>query len=357
MERKIPLNFPLFDTIYGSSFPEEQYYIILFDTIGSSHSSQELYSDEVIKYFIDDLGFEEAARIHSVRAQGEPKSRQSMLVNKDKRMVITTRTRQNKGEGLISFDILYDVGRGGVEEQLNFKDVDKFKSPTTKSNIQVVKSEMNHLDTEEFEMDIPECNLELNYGKEFLKLHETIVERLNTMGDKGIVLFHGDPGTGKTTYLKILTSLIKVKEVLFVPPSMADSLSDPEIITFLMEHKNSILLIEDGEKVVGSRDDKGSHVAVSNILNLTDGILGDCLNIQVIATFNMPREKIDSALLRKGRLIGEHKFEKLSMEDTNILLKKLGKDVVSKEGLVLADIYNIDTEANRITTEPKKIGF
>ena len=351
------MTFPLYESIYGATFPEEQYYIILFDKIGSNHSSQELYSDEVIKYFIENLGFEEDVRINSVREQGKVQNRQSLLMNKDKRMLITTRLRQSKGDGLISFDILYDVGSGGIEEQLNYIELDQFKKTATKSNIQIVKSDMSHLDTEEYELEIPECDLSLNYGKEFLGLHDTIVERLNTIGDKGIVLFHGDPGTGKTTYIKSLIHLIKTKEVLFIPPSMAEVLSDPSIITFLMDHKNSILLIEDAEKVVGSRDDKGSQVAVSNILNLTDGILGDCLNVQVIATFNMPREKIDSALLRKGRLIAEHKFDKLSKDDTNILLKKLGKDVVSNEGLALADIYNIDTDANRITVVPRRIGF
>ena len=83
---------------------------------------------------------------------------------------------------------------------------------------------------------------------------------------------------------------------------------------------------------------------VSNILNLTDGILGDCLGIQILATFNMKREKIDGALLRKGRLIAEHKFEKLSLEETNKLLNFLGKTEIAEEGMVLADIYNIDSE-------------
>jgi hypothetical protein len=80
-------------------------------------------------------------------------------------------------------------------------------------------------------------------------------------------------------------------------------------------------------------------------------------NIQVIATFNMKREKIDQALLRKGRLIAEHKFEKLSVEETNKLLKHLEKNQVVEEGMVLADIYNIDTEVYKTSTKGNKIGF
>jgi SpoVK/Ycf46/Vps4 family AAA+-type ATPase len=179
---------------------------------------------------------------------------------------------------------------------------------------------------------------------------------LNENNGKGIILLHGDPGTGKTSYIKHLTSLIKEKEILFIPPSMAEMLSEPSIIPFLMEYKNSILIIEDAERVIGDRENNGSPAGVSNILNLTDGILGDCLSIQIVATFNMRREKIDQALLRKGRLIAEYKFEKLSLPDTEKLLKKLNKNIEISEGMCLADIYNIDVEVFK-TNKTNKIGF
>jgi hypothetical protein len=160
-----------------------------------------------------------------------------------------------------------------------------------------------------------------------------------------------------TSYLKYLTKFIKNKDILFIPPSMAEMLSEPSIIPFLMEKRNSILLIEDGEKVITDRQGNGSSAGVSNILNLTDGILGDCLNIQVIVTFNMEKERIDQALLRKGRLIAEHKFDKLSIEETNRLLKHLKKDYVSDKPLMLADIYNIDADEVKSTKSGGTIGF
>ncbi len=70
----------------------------------------------------------------------------------------------------------------------------------------------------------------------------------------------------------------------------------------------------------------------------------------------MKREKIDPALLRKGRLIAEHKFEKLSVENTNKLLKHLEKDYTSTEEMALADIYNVDVEFYK-TNNKSKIGF
>ena len=207
-------------------------------------------------------------------------------------------------------------------------------------------------------MKIPKTDLKLNYGKDFKKIHDTIVKRLNRDNDKGIVLLHGEPGTGKTTYIKYLSSLIKEKQIIFVPPMMAESLTDPTIIPFLMEYKNSILIIEDAEKVLGTRENSNNmSQSTSNLLNLTDGILGDCLNIQIVATFNTKRDNIDDAFMRKGRLIAEHKFTKLSIEESNKLLESLSKDVITEEEMALSDIYNIDVDIYKTIKQKGKIGF
>lgn len=159
-----------------------------------------------------------------------------------------------------------------------------------------------------------------------------------------------------TSYIRYLTKCVKDKEILFVPPSMTEVLTDPSIIPFLMERKNCILIIEDGEKIISDRNTTGSSVGVSNILNLTDGIMGDCLNIQVIVTFNMERSQIDKAMIRKGRLIAEHKFEALNVEETNKLLKSIGKKQIVTKGMTLAEIYNIDEE-EYVSKQQSKIAF
>lgn len=209
----------------------------------------------------------------------------------------------------------------------------------------------------EFSTKLPskEIDLELNYGKEFVKKHETIIERLNQQNGSGLVVLNGKPGTGKTTYIKFLTTQID-KRIIFVPPSMAESLTGPNLLPFLMENKNSILIIEDAEKVIGCRESSETNNSVSNILNMTDGILGDCLSLQVIATLNTPREKIDKALLRKGRLIAEHEFKELPEENVKRLFEKLKvkKDVTKP--LTLTEIYNHD-EDDQITEPKKYIGF
>ncbi len=355
MVRLLPIDIKLYDSVYGNDFPDNQYYVILFDCIPSKFSNKSFYDKSIKQYFLNN-GFIEDCRIESTRKNYDNVF-ESLLVHKDKMIMIRYQLGGIKNTDLSTIDIFYNLKNGELEEQLDFTEIKKHVREKKKSNIQLVKSDMGHLDTEEYDLVANDMNIELNYGSEFKKIHDIIVKRLNKENDKGIILLHGDPGTGKTSYLKHLTKHIESKDILFIPPSMAEMLSEPTIIPFLMEKKNSILIIEDAERVIGDREGNASAAGVSNILNLTDGILGDCLNIQVIATFNMKRERIDQALLRKGRLIAEHKFTTLSIEDTNKLLKYLKKDVISDKGLTLADIYNIDTDDVRITKENKKIGF
>jgi ATP-dependent 26S proteasome regulatory subunit len=122
-----------------------------------------------------------------------------------------------------------------------------------------------------------------------------------------------------------------------------------------MGHRNCILLLEDAEKILRSRE-SAENDAISNILNISDGILGDCLNIMVIATFNTNRENIDSALVRKGRLLVEHHFKPLSAEESNILLEKIGSKIRTEEPMTLADIYNEDDNFH-CKKEKNKVGF
>jgi energy-coupling factor transporter ATP-binding protein EcfA2 len=354
---KIPKNYSIYESSYGSEFPVEQLYVSNFNVIPSRYSDLSEYSNEIFKYFIEQ-GFEIIGEsTHKLtRLERKKITYQKLLVHKKKNIVVRT---SNPGDSNKVINILfyYNNANGNINSQINFDEINKYVVEKNKQNISLIKTQMGHLDIEDFELKIPKIDLKLNYGEEFLKIHNSILKTLNDPNGKGIVLLHGEPGTGKTTYIKYLTGLIKNKEIIFVPPSMAESLSDPNIVPFLMEYRNSILIIEDAEKVISDRRTNGSSAGVSNILNITDGILGDCLNIQIIATFNMNKEKIDTALLRKGRLIAEHRFDKLNIDNSNKLLKYLKKSYVTNESMSLADIYNVDVELLKSEDNSGKIGF
>ncbi len=224
------------------------------------------------------------------------------------------------------------------------------------NNIALVIQTPRGYDTTTFELPEQKLDIELGYGKAFKPVHEKIIHTLNQKNGKGLVLLHGTPGTGKTHYLKYIASKIKDKRVLFIPPFLADFITSPEMTPFLIQNSNSILFIEDAERVITDRNNGGAN-GVSNILNITDGILSDILKIQIVATFNMDKAKIDSALLRKGRLIAEHKFDALPIDDANNLLKHLGKDYVATKPMTLTEIYNIGEEEYKSEDKYSPIGF
>jgi hypothetical protein len=208
------------------------------------------------------------------------------------------------------------------------------------NNIALVIQTQRGYDTTTFELPKQKLDIELGYGKGFKPIHEKIIGKLNEPKSKGLVLLHGTPGTGKTHYLKFLASKIKNKRVLFIPPFLADFITSPEMTPFLIQNAGSVLFIEDAERVITDRNNGGGN-GVSNILNITDGILSDILNIQIVATFNMDKAKIDSALLRKGRLIAEHKFDALPIEDAQALIDSLGYQHTADKPMTLTEIYNL----------------
>ena len=262
-------------------------------------------------------------------------------------------TKKNQYRISFAYTCANDVLKSTILDE-----VAKLSKQSKEGKIHLLKATSYGFETEEFKLPKPKIDLELNYGKDFIKINDSIISALTSRKEqKGrLVLLHGLPGTGKTTYIKWLANHMK-RKVLFLPPILAESIVNPDFVPFLMDNKDCILVIEDAEKIIGDRNNSYASTGVSNILNLTDGILGDILNISIIATFNMDKEKIDSALLRKGRLIAEHKFDKLNVEDTNILIKHLGMDNVVNEPMTLADIYNINTEQFKTAEDKPKIGF
>ena len=181
-------------------------------------------------------------------------------------------------------------------------------------------------------------NLELFYGEEFKAVDELIRKRLNTRKDKGIVLLHGLPGSGKTTYLRYLIGKIK-KRVLFISPSVAGDLMNPEFIQLLTGNPDSVVIIEDAENVIMDRKHSPGS-SVSNLLNISDGLLADFLNVQLICTFNNSLTLIDNALLRKGRLIAKHEFGRLNVAQAQRLSKSLGFDTIIDKPMTVAEIAN-----------------
>ena len=220
--------------------------------------------------------------------------------------------------------------------------------------INLIVQMRNRLELKAMEIKRTKLDLDLFYEDDFEETDEVIRKRLGQKNDKGIVLLHGLPGTGKTTYLRDLVGKIK-KRVLFLSPSVAGNLMNPEFIELLIDNPNTVLIIEDAENIIMDRKHNNSS-SVSNLLNISDGLLADFLNVQLICTFNSSLTMVDNALMRKGRLIAKYEFEKLGVKKAQRLSKHFGFDTVINQPMTIAEIAN-PNEKTQLIEKTEVVGF
>lgn len=199
-----------------------------------------------------------------------------------------------------------------------------------------------------------DLNIKENYNDDLPD--EKIKEFLKSDNESGLLILHGKPGTGKTTYIRHLIGELKDKEFLILDSSVFDNITDSSFIKLLLDYKDCVVILEDCESMLTNRTDGNNKMA--SLLNLSDGILGDAFNLKFICTFNADINRIDKALLRKGRMKVKYEFNKLTKNKVKILSNKYKLNIPEDKitDMYLSDIfnYNLDNGAEKVT---KNIGF
>lgn len=85
-------------------------------------------------------------------------------------------------------------------------------------------------------------------------------------------------------------------------------------------------------------------------------MLADFLNVQLVCTFNSSLTMIDSALMRKGRLIAKYEFNRLGIEKSQRLSDHLGFDTVIKRPMTVAEICN-QNDRDYMSRSVEVVGF
>lgn len=177
--------------------------------------------------------------------------------------------------------------------------------------------------------------------------------QLNEGGGK-LILWQGEPGTGKTFALRALgeewASWCRVHYVL-----------DPEkfftegdyLLTVILGQDNTplpqgqqqkdqwrLIVLEDAGELLARDAKMQVGQGLARLLNLCDGLLGQGLRVLVLITTNEHLGTLHGAVSRPGRCLSQVEFERFNAGEANEWLKSHGRETlaVAKQSS-LADLY------------------
>jgi len=184
-----------------------------------------------------------------------------------------------------------------------------------------------------------------------------------------LIFWHGSPGTGKTYAIRALmrewrnkTKFVYVidPEAFFSVPSYlmttiqrmatgvgygGDDEGEDEGEDKDKKKKSVLIVIEDGLDILLAETRKRNAGAMGRLLNITEGILGQGINLMVLVTTNEPVKEIDPAYTREGRCLQLLEFPLFSVESAKAWGVNHKIDIKTKEPVSLAKLYALKSHS------------
>ncbi len=167
-----------------------------------------------------------------------------------------------------------------------------------------------------------------------------------------ILFMIGLAGTGKTTFGRSLV-LHSGKSVCSVYDEA--TMRSPDLMNYFYSSEHQILFIEDADDFLVRRSEGNKDLA--SLLNFADGLVSDPGKKIVISTNLSSVNKVDEALLRRGRCFDILKFQALTPEQAVIARQVAGlKPLEFTSDVILADV--LDKNSQQLTnTRTRQVGF
>jgi hypothetical protein len=179
-----------------------------------------------------------------------------------------------------------------------------------------------------------------------------------------LILWRGEPGTGKSYALRALARA-------WAPWCSAHVIMDPDellgrggayildVLTWEGEDADRwrLLILEDAGELIAADARATAGQALSRLLNVADGLLGQGTRTLVLITTNEPVGRLHPAARRPGRCLADIEFAPFPVPEANAWLTSRGSEESVDEPTALAGLFGLTAGGTVVADDAPAVGF